>query len=51
MKIVITGAAGLMGQNLIPRLLAAGFTDIVAIDKHPANVAILRRFHSGISHP
>ncbi len=47
-KIVVTGAAGLMGQNLIPRLLANGYTEIVAIDKHPANVAILRRFHPGI---
>ena len=42
-KIVVTGAAGLMGQNLIPRLRAKGFTEIVAMDKHPANVAIFRR--------
>jgi nucleoside-diphosphate-sugar epimerase len=44
-KIVITGAAGLVGQNLIPRLMQKGFTDIVGIDKHPTNVAILRKFH------
>jgi nucleoside-diphosphate-sugar epimerase len=40
-KTVITGAAGLVGQNLIPRLFARGFTDIVAIDKHPTNTAVL----------
>ena len=39
-KIVITGAAGLVGQNLIPRLIASGFTNLVAIDKHPTNTAI-----------
>jgi nucleoside-diphosphate-sugar epimerase len=44
-KIVVTGAAGLLGQNLIPRLKAHGFTNIVAIDKHPTNVEILRRYH------
>lgn len=44
-KIVVTGAAGLVGQNLIPRLHAKGFTEIVAIDKHPANTAILKQHH------
>src|SRR3984885_605930 len=39
-RIVITGAAGLVGQNLVPRLISSGFTDIVAIDKHPTNTAI-----------
>jgi nucleoside-diphosphate-sugar epimerase len=48
-KIVVTGAAGLVGQNLIPRLKARGLTDIVAIDKHPANTAILRRLHPDIT--
>ena len=41
----MTGAAGLVGQNLIPRLREKGFSDIVAIDKHPANTAILERYH------
>ena len=40
--IVITGAAGLVGQNLIPRLKARVIPALVAIDKHPANAAILR---------
>jgi nucleoside-diphosphate-sugar epimerase len=47
-KVVITGAAGLVGQNLIPRLKAKGFTDIVAIDKHPTNVKILEKFHPSL---
>jgi nucleoside-diphosphate-sugar epimerase len=47
-KIVITGAAGLVGQNLIPRLTEKGFTDIVAIDKHSANVKILEKYHPAI---
>ena len=44
-KIVISGGAGLIGQNLIVRLLAQGATDIIAIDKHVHNAEILRRLH------
>lgn len=47
-KIAVTGAAGLVGQNLIPRLKARGYADIVALDKHKANVAILRRLHPDV---
>lgn len=47
-KIVVTGAAGLVGQNLIPRLKAKGAGQIVALDKHPTNVAVLRRLHPDI---
>jgi nucleoside-diphosphate-sugar epimerase len=47
-KVVISGAAGLVGQNLVPRLLAKGFTELVAIDKHPTNVRILERYHPTI---
>ena len=47
-KIVLTGAAGLVSQNLIPRLAAKGFTDIVAIDKHPTNVKILGKYHPSV---
>lgn len=46
--IAITGAAGLVGQNLILRLKARQYTNIVAIDKHPANTAILRKLHPDI---
>ena len=48
-KIALTGAAGLVGQNLIPRLKARGYTDIVALDKHKANTAILRQLHPDIT--
>jgi nucleoside-diphosphate-sugar epimerase len=44
-RVVVTGAAGLVGQNLIPRLKARGFAEVIAIDKHPANCAIFRKLH------
>lgn len=47
-KLVITGAAGLVGQNLIVELEAQGYTQIVAIDKHAYNLGILRRLHSNV---
>lgn len=47
-KIVITGAAGLVGQNLIPKLMAKGYTNLVALDKHAANCAILRGQYPGL---
>jgi len=48
-KIAITGAAGLIGQNLVPRLKARGYRDIVAVDKHPANTATLRQLHPDLT--
>ncbi len=48
-KLFITGAAGLIGQNLIIRLKARGCGEIVAVDKHPSNTAILRRLHPDIT--
>jgi nucleoside-diphosphate-sugar epimerase len=47
-KIVVTGAAGLIGQNLIARLKQRGGDTIVAIDKHSANVRVLRDLHPDI---
>ena len=47
-KVVVTGAAGLVGQNLIPRLKARNLGRIVAIDKHPTNINILRRLHPDV---
>ena len=44
-RIVITGAAGLVGQNLIPRLKVRNSGEIVALDKHPKNTAILKHLH------
>lgn len=47
-RIVITGAAGLVGQNLIARIVDREDLRIVAIDKHPKNTAVLARLHPGI---
>jgi nucleoside-diphosphate-sugar epimerase len=44
-RIVITGAAGLVGQNLIHRLKLDKLNEIVAIDKHRQNTVILRQLH------
>lgn len=46
--IVITGSAGLVGQNLIPRLKARHAGPLIAIDKHPANTRILARLHPDV---
>lgn len=47
-KILLTGAAGLVGQNLLVELKAQGYTQLVAIDKHAHNLDILRRLHPGV---
>ncbi|NQW12178.1 MAG: NAD(P)-dependent oxidoreductase [Alphaproteobacteria bacterium] len=47
-KIVITGAAGLVGQNLIARLRERLDLTLAAIDKHPSNVETLARLHPGV---
>lgn len=41
-RIVVTGAAGLVGQNLALMLRECGYADIVAVDKHAANLEVLR---------
>ena len=48
-KIVLTGAAGLVGQNLIVELKAQGYTNLVAIDKHEYNLGILRQLHPEVT--
>lgn len=47
-KIVLTGAAGLVGQNLIVELKRQGYTRLVAIDKHEHNLGILRGLHQDV---
>jgi nucleoside-diphosphate-sugar epimerase len=47
-KIIVTGGAGLVGQNLIRRLTARGYGRIVAIDKHPVNTATLARLNPSV---
>ncbi len=49
MKIIIPGAAGLVGQNLIIELKNQGFSNIVAIDKFRENLNILRKLHPDIT--
>lgn len=44
-RIVLTGAAGLVGQNLVVELKAQGYRNLVAIDKHAHNLGILRDLH------
>jgi nucleoside-diphosphate-sugar epimerase len=42
-RILVTGAAGLVGQNLVLMLRQRGYDDIVAVDKHAGNLQVLRR--------
>jgi nucleoside-diphosphate-sugar epimerase len=48
-KIVLPGGAGLVGQNLAARLRARGYTNIVVLDKHRANLAVLQRVQPEIT--
>lgn len=47
-KIVLPGGAGLVGQNLVARLKAKGYTHIVVLDKHRANLAVLKQVQPDI---
>ena len=47
-KLVITGAAGLVGQNLMLLLREQGYTNLVAIDKHAENLAILAELNPDV---
>lgn len=44
-RVLIAGAAGLVGQNLIAQLARKGEFELTAIDKHPQNTAILQGLH------
>ena len=48
-RVFITGAAGLVGQNLIAGLVREPGIQIVGVDKHAANLAILRRSHPDLT--
>jgi len=48
-KIILPGGAGLVGQNLVARLLARGYRNLVVLDKHRANLEVLRRVQPGIT--
>ncbi|MEQ1530702.1 MAG: NAD-dependent epimerase/dehydratase family protein [Methylococcales bacterium] len=47
-KIVLPGGAGLVGQNLVARLKAKGYANIVVLDKHQANLAVLKQVQPDI---
>lgn len=47
-RIVVTGAAGLVGQNLMVLLKENGYSNIIAIDKHEPNLALLAQMHPEI---
>ncbi|MDH3360229.1 MAG: NAD(P)-dependent oxidoreductase, partial [Desulfobulbaceae bacterium] len=47
-KIILPGGAGLVGQNLVARLKAAGYKDIIVIDKHKSNLKVLQEVQPGI---
>ena len=44
-RIVLPGGAGLVGQNLVVRRRERGYRNILAIDKHRANLATLAELH------
>jgi nucleoside-diphosphate-sugar epimerase len=48
-KIVLPGGAGLVGQNLVARLRAKGYKNIVVLDKHRANLAVLKQVQHDIT--
>lgn len=44
-KVVLLGGAGLVGQNLVVLLKDEGFRNLTIVDKHTANIAVLRKLH------
>jgi nucleoside-diphosphate-sugar epimerase len=47
-KVVITGAAGLVGQNLVLLMREAGFQHLVAIDKQSENLKLLAELNPDV---
>jgi nucleoside-diphosphate-sugar epimerase len=47
-KIVITGAAGLVGQNLVTLLVKHEDYELVALDRHRHNLGLLERLHPSV---
>ncbi|ERK13859.1 putative transmembrane oxidoreductase protein [Pantoea sp. AS-PWVM4] len=48
-KIILSGGAGLVGQNLVARLKAKGYSNIVVLDKHRTNLDVLKRVQPDIT--
>jgi nucleoside-diphosphate-sugar epimerase len=49
LKIILPGGAGLVGQNLVARLKAKGYKNIVVLDKHRTNLDVLREVQPDIT--
>lgn len=47
-KILLPGGAGLVGQNLIVKLQSSGFHNLVVLDKHQANLSVLKKLHPDV---
>jgi nucleoside-diphosphate-sugar epimerase len=47
-RLVITGSAGLVGQNLVLLLREAGYSNLVAIDKQSANLRLLAQLNPDV---
>lgn len=48
-KVVVTGAAGLVGQNLVTLLASRSDLELIGIDKHAHNLGVLARLHPGVT--
>lgn len=48
-KMILPGGAGLVGQNLVARLKAKGYSNIIVLDKHRANLEVLKRVQPDIT--
>jgi nucleoside-diphosphate-sugar epimerase len=48
-KIILPGGAALVGQNLVARLKAKGYKNIVVLDKHEANLSVLKKVQPDIT--
>lgn len=48
-KIILPGGAGLVGQNLVARLVDRGYTNILVLDKHSANLATLQKLQPSVT--
>jgi nucleoside-diphosphate-sugar epimerase len=46
--IILPGGAGLVGQNLVVRLKERGYSKLIVLDKHHANLKILKQIQPNI---
>jgi len=47
-RVILTGGAGLVGQNLVQRLIAQGYKDIIVLDKHAKNLQTLKNIYPSV---